>query len=161
MKRGIVAITIAFGSVAALVGCGSMLPVMGSYTETIPAALKASDIGVIEVAAGSSIDGLSRVIGVHLYLDHGTVSASDLRKTISIVVPLIDQPGASLLELTFSDASKGLESEFRTPLNVSDARAQLLSDWGAGKEFAFADSADDEIRGELSNLREYLRDTTK
>lgn len=143
-----------------LVGCGSMLPEMGSYKETIPAALKGSDIGVIEVAAGSSIDGLSRVVGVHVYLDHGTVSAADLSKTIGIVVPLIDQPGASVLELTFSDGSKGLQSEFRTPLDVTQARSRLLSEWGPGKEFAFADTANDEIRGELSTLQEYLRETT-
>lgn len=161
-RFGLGKIGIALGGVLALVGCGVLAPEMGSYTETIPAALKDSDLGVIEVAVGSGTDGLSRNVGVHVYLDRNQVTAPDLHDTISLVVPLIDQPGADTLELSFSDASGGFnaESDFLTDLSIADARQELLTAWGPGKQFAFADSEDDLLRGKISTLKQYLSDTS-
>lgn len=160
-RFGLGKIGIALGGVLALVGCGVLAPEMGSYTGTIPAALKGSDLGVVEVAVGSGTDGLSRNVGVHVYLDHDQITAPELRDTISLIVPLIDQPGADTLELTFSDASGGfnVDSDVFTDLSVAKARQELLTEWGAGKQFGFSDSADDLIRGKISLLRQYLTDT--
>lgn len=52
-----------------------------------------------------------------------------------------------------------VDSDVFTDLSVAKARQELLTEWGAGKQFGFSDSADDLIRGKISLLRQYLTDT--
>ncbi len=148
---------IALAVCALLSACtGILAPEAGSYRATIPAVLQKADIGVLRALAGSQTNGLSRHVAVHVFINRDTVTASQLLEVVSIVVPLIDQPGTDSLQLRFHEADP-ISPENADFIDITDARYELLTDWGEAAP-EYGDGAVGLFSESISMLRRHLAD---
>lgn len=101
-----VGLAVAGGMLAALAlgGCSQGPGADDSFTETIPAALEASDLGITEAWADKGVDGTTTHLSVGATLDRDEISTTELQRLIAIVV---DENTISVryLRLTVEDQS--------------------------------------------------------
>lgn len=77
-----------------LTGCGVFAKEFsdGDYAETIPAALRESDLGVTEAFAAKGIDGFTFYLGVGIDIDQTQLSDDALAEMLQIVIDGNDLP---------------------------------------------------------------------
>lgn len=87
------------GLIVALSGCGVIAKEFsdGEYAETIPAALRESDLGVTEAFASKGLDGFTFYLAVGVDIDHETLSHDELGSILQIIVDGNDLPTENLV----------------------------------------------------------------
>lgn len=77
-----------------LTGCGVFAKEFsdGDYAETIPAALRESDLGVTEAFAAKGIDGFTFYLGVGIDIDQTQLSDNALAEMLQIIIDGNDLP---------------------------------------------------------------------
>ena len=108
-----------------LTGCGVFAKEFsdGDYAETIPAALRESDLGVTEAFAAKGIDGFTFYLGVGIDIDQTQLSDDALAEMLQIIIDGNDLP-TDELRVTVQD----VDGEF---VNLGEMVEGIAPDVGA------------------------------
>lgn len=139
---------------------GCAIPEMGSYLTTIPKTLQTLDHDVVSASAYSRTGGLAREVVVDVDLNRSTVSTEELRTFLETIVPLVDQPGASRIEVNFNDfSSTATDTLMGDPIDISDSRADLFRRWDLVDHSGQYDT--NSVNEDLSALRDKIKEVKK
>lgn len=81
-----------------LAGC-TFGPQKEPLETAIPAALVASDLGIIEAEASTGTDGFSKYLSVYAVFDRDTVSAGDLVQVVKLSIENSDRDDIGLIRI--------------------------------------------------------------
>lgn len=97
MKRLLSAIAVAF-IVVLLAGC-SFGPRKEPLETAIPAALVASDLGIIDAEASTGADGFSKYLSVYATFDRATVSSDDAIEIVRLSIENCDSDNIDVIHI--------------------------------------------------------------
>lgn len=101
MKR---ILAIAAAALMLLAGC-SLEPRKEPLETAIPAALVASDLGILDAEASTGMDGFVKYLSVFVVLDRDTLSEDELVKIITLSVENCDESNIDVVKIGARDGS--------------------------------------------------------
>ena len=92
-RRNLAAVLLSASLLASLTGCSFIAgDLADDQVEEIPAALLASDIGIMEAGADKAVSGFTYYLSVTIYLDDDELTDSELGAILQIIVDENDLP---------------------------------------------------------------------
>lgn len=136
MRAKVIAVLAVLGLAAALAGCA---PSGGAHYRTaIPAALRASDLGITEAWADQGLDGFTHYLSVGVTVDREKVTPKQLGSMFAVILENNDL-GVAQLQLAVTDPSES-NIDIETVAKQLDPAVKVVSDYST-LVISFSDAA--------------------